>query len=79
MDIDAGKEFRERIFHFSKIIDRDDFITWPEYTQEAFGISAEDEVKKVLSDSDDLKVLISVVGDRLIFACGGSNALIIFI
>nr|CAD2181677.1 unnamed protein product [Meloidogyne enterolobii] len=70
MDIDAGKEFRERIFHFSKIIDRDDFITWPEYTQEAFGISAEDEVKKVLSDSDDLKLLEE---DRRYFAAADLN------
>ncbi|CAK5096042.1 unnamed protein product [Meloidogyne enterolobii] len=50
--------------------ERDDFITWPEYTQEAFGISAEDEAKKVLSDSDDLKLLEE---DRRYFAAADLN------
>jgi hypothetical protein len=46
----------ENTFKNNIIIDKNGLITWSEYTQEAFGISAEDEVKKVLSDSDDLKV-----------------------
>ncbi|KAF7627234.1 hypothetical protein Mgra_00009466 [Meloidogyne graminicola] len=44
---------------------KDGSITWSEYTQEAFGISAEDDDKKILSDSDDLKLLEE---DRIYFS-----------
>ncbi|KAL7071023.1 hypothetical protein ACQ4LE_009976 [Meloidogyne hapla] len=50
--------------------DKDGLITWAEYTQEAFGISAEDEAKKVLSDSDDFKLLEE---DRRYFASADLN------
>ncbi|CAK5116021.1 unnamed protein product [Meloidogyne enterolobii] len=81
MDIDkdgfiSPEELNEWVYNSLVNVDleetkeRDDFITWPEYTQEAFGISAEDEAKKVLSDSDDLKLLEE---DRRYFAAADLN------